>query len=80
MRKLVFEDHEYYHIYNRGVDKRTIFHSPNHFQRFANTIDRILTTGSATPRPKSNQSLALNHDIDILAYCLMPNHYHFLVR
>lgn len=80
MRKLVFEDHECYHIYNRGVDRRTIFHSPNHFQRFVNTIDRILSTGSATPRPVYDQSQALNRHIDILAYCLMPNHYHFLIR
>ena len=80
MRKLVFENHECYHVYNRGVDKRTVFHSPNHYRHFINTINRILTTGSATPRLIYNQSQALNHNIDILAYCLMPNHYHFLVR
>ena len=34
MRNLVFSDREYYHIYNRGTDKRNIFTDEKDFSRF----------------------------------------------
>jgi len=34
MRKVKFVNDEYYHIYNRGVDKRTIFESQEDLDRF----------------------------------------------
>lgn len=80
MRSLPFVTGGYYHLYNRGVDKRKIFLRYGHFQRFLSTVKLILDTGSATPRLMHNQSLALKLKIQILAYCLMPNHYHFLIQ
>lgn len=80
MRPLPFITGGYYHLYNRGVDKRKIFLRYGHYQRFLTTIRSILDTGSATPRPHHNQSLALNSKVQILTYCLMPNHYHFLIQ
>lgn len=80
MRPLPFITGGYYHLYNRGVDKRKIFLRYGHFQRFLTTTKSILDTGSATPRLMQHQGLALKSKIRILAYCLMPNHYHFLVQ
>jgi putative transposase len=80
MRDIPFFNNGYYHLYNRGVDKRKIFLHYNHYKRFIRTMSLILKTGSATERLKSNQSLALKSKVSILAYCLMPNHYHFLVK
>lgn len=80
MRPLPFLTDEYYHVYNRGVDKRKIFLGFGHYRRLCLTIKRILDTGSATPRLISRQGLALKSKIEIIAYCLMPNHYHFLLR
>ncbi len=80
MRPAPFFTNGYYHIYNRGVDKRIIFQRYGHYLRFIATIRSILKTGSATPRLSYNQSLALNTKIDVLCYCLMPNHYHFLIK
>ena len=57
----------YSHVYNRGVDKRPIF---------LNDKDRVKFLGCM-------QELCLNNEIrhaTILAYCLMDNHYHFLVE
>ena len=79
-RKTQFIENGYYHIYNRGVDKRPIFLRFGHYLRFQNTIRSILHTGSATPRLVYNQSLALKNKVIVLAYCLMPNHYHFLIK
>lgn len=80
MRPLQFYTGGYYHLYNRGVDKRKVFLRYGHFQRFLTTVKLILDTGSATPRLRHNQSLALKSKIRIIGYCLMPNHYHFLVQ
>lgn len=80
MRPDPFFTDGYYHIYNRGVDKRMVFQRYGHYLRFLTTIRTILKTGSATQRLSYNQSLALNSKINILSYCFMPNHYHFLVH
>lgn len=63
-RTVYFVANEYYHIYNRGSEKRTIFQSPRDYNNF-------LT------RTKEK---AEKYSIDILAYCLMPNHFHFLLK
>ena len=53
-----------YHVYNRGSEKRTIFQSHRDYTKFL-------------ARTKEN---AKKYAIDILAYCLMPNHFHFLMQ
>ncbi len=80
MRHTPFFTNGYYHLFNRGVDKRKIFLRFGYYLRFLKTVRSILNTGSATPRVISNQGLALKSKIHILAYCLMPNHYHFLIK
>lgn len=40
-RKIKFKNGEYYHIYNRGVDKRQIFTNNNDYIRFINSINRF---------------------------------------
>ena len=54
----------YYHIYNRGVDKAVIFREDENY---------IFVL-----RKMKKYSQAL--DLTMIAYCLMPNHYHFLIR
>ncbi len=85
MRKTSFTEGEFYHVYNRGVDKRDIFSEQYDILRFLqsmkvfNTIEPIGSIyeksffktqfGSLTPRL-----------IEIICYCLNPNHYHFILR
>lgn len=80
MRVTQFFEGGYFHVYNRGVDKRAVFLRYGQYLRFIQTMRLILFTGSATPRFKTNQSLALNRKVRIISYCLMPNHYHFLLQ
>ncbi|MFQ5859043.1 MAG: transposase [Anaerolineae bacterium] len=54
----------YYHLYNRGVGRQSIFLEPGNYE-FA--LRRI-------------KKYAREFDIAVVAYCLMPNHYHLLVR
>lgn len=88
MRKFKFYTGEYYHIYNRGVDKRDIFLSDADYFRFLkemrymNCSNRVSNFKNkhcieAKPRYKGNEGDAL---VGIICYCLMPNHFHFMLR
>lgn len=91
MRKIQFQTGEYYHIYNRGVDKRDIFLDENDFIRFLrsvrefNGIEPIGSLYELDFKRKEAKlpigSLASSERlIEIVSYCLSPNHYHFLIK
>lgn len=78
---------EYYHIFNRGSDKRNIFAQQRDYARFQQAFYYYQFIG---PKPKfSNfskyklRTFKPSQDskrVEILSYCLMPNHFHFLVQ
>ncbi|MDO8569449.1 MAG: hypothetical protein Q7R89_01530 [bacterium] len=90
LRKDPFITGEYYHIYNRGIDKRAIFKSRRDYERFimllylANShdsfrLDNILNNQHKTFR----EVLVFDRGkllVSIGAWCLMTNHFHFLLR
>ena len=90
LRKDPFITGEYYHIYNRGIDKRIIFKSKRDYERFimllylANSnssfrLDDILNK----QRKIFKDILVLDRDnplVSIGAWCLMTNHFHLLIR
>ncbi|MBX3010517.1 MAG: transposase [Caldilineaceae bacterium] len=63
-RKLQFRQGHYYHIYNRGAARAPIFYEPADYTQMLWTLRRYL----------------LRFHVTLVAYCLMPNHYHWLVR
>jgi REP element-mobilizing transposase RayT len=93
MRKEPLVNNEYYHIYNRGVDKRNIFLDKYDFLRFLqgmkefNSVDPI---GSIYRNAfnRRNKKLSdpttklLKEDplVEIVCYCLNPNHYHIILK
>jgi putative transposase len=54
----------WYHVMNRGVGRQRIFATTEHRCKFLEPIEEISSI----------------YDIETHAYCLMDNHYHFLVR
>ena len=46
IRKIPFINNEIYHIYNRGVDKRTIFENNTDYERFIESIIEMNTQDS----------------------------------
>lgn len=80
MRSAQFKTNAYYHVFNRGVDKRIVFPTRSHYLRFITTMRLLMDTGSATKRSVYNQGLALKYKVTLLCYCLMPNHYHMLIQ
>ncbi|MCX6756529.1 MAG: transposase [Candidatus Nomurabacteria bacterium] len=92
LRKDPFITGEYYHLYNRGVDKRDIFKTERDFERFILLLYISNSSSEKTPRLDNliNHSHKSFDEIMILdkgeplvsigAWCLMTNHFHILVR
>lgn len=99
-RKTVFAIGEYYHVYNRGVDKRVIFEDTADFDRFLQSLvefntpepigslyensfrKKLLLGGSTSKLPqeeKGKESESSERLVEIVAYCLNPNHFHLLL-
>ncbi len=87
-RRVQFTEGEYYHIYNRGVDKRIIYTSHSEYVRFMAYLvmmnskqtvraDTFLSYSSRTPRDVL--SYRIEPLVAIGAFCLMPNHFHLLL-
>lgn len=72
---------EYYHIFNRGVDKRQIFDDNKDYSRFLDCLIFFNTENSIEMRsenkiyPSDEERL-----VDIIAYCLNPNHFHLILK
>lgn len=79
-RKTPFVIGEYYHLYNRGVEKRTIFMDTKDYQHFLFLMYVCNTEKSITLRDIKKNFERGEAIVDIGAYCLMPNHFHLLVK
>ena len=94
--KIYVED-SYYHIYNRGVEKRLIFQDEQDYSVFLSYLKTYLLPKdeeelrkrlsdpniSYKEKDKLLKLLRLNNfygEISLLAYCLMPNHFHFFIK
>lgn len=72
-----------YHIYNRGVDKRDIFMDTNDYRHFTRLLQKLLRepqTEEDSVRIPKYRCKNFSQEIDLLAFCLMPNHFHLLIR
>lgn len=106
MQRHIFTTGEYYHVYNRGTERRVIFRSEEDRARFFlcmrefNTIKPIGSIfelqhsrsrtsqtpfGSPTSKKATLSQTAEKQKekeplVKFIAYCLNPNHYHFVVQ
>lgn len=79
-----FVNGQFYHIYNRGVEKRTTFENRSDKNRFLSSMIYYQLEG---PKPKYSNSIkrkfsknSENKVVDIVCFCLMPNHFHILLK
>ncbi|MEX0917512.1 MAG: transposase [Candidatus Paceibacterota bacterium] len=89
-RRTSFAVGEWYHCYNRGTEKRKIFSSRADYLRF--WLLMYISNGTrpvhlSNLKEKSFESIGHKDPIDrgkplveVGAYCLMPNHIHFVVK
>lgn len=89
-RQIDFAVGAYYHIFNRGVDKRDIFEDKNDLLYILDNLILFntdtytgLSNGTQT-RQKAKNTLKNTQDlstlVDIVAYAFLPNHYHLLLK
>ncbi len=60
---MIYQESNYYHVFNRGCNRENIFFSKSDYN--------ILLSKMQKTKDKKN--------IEIIAYCLMHNHYHFFL-
>lgn len=75
----------YYHLYNRGVNKRSIFKDQKDYSTFISYLQFYLSPtpdlqGDSLKVSPSRQPNNYHGEIELLAYCLMPNHFHLMVK
>lgn len=82
-----YVENGYYHIYNRGVEKRTIFQDEQDCKVFLFYIRLYLSPVAeiqkiATTKIRINRFIPLNlsEEVDLISFALMPNHIHLLVK
>ena len=83
----IYKPNSYYHIYNRGVDKRTLFKNTQDYAVFLNYLKEYL---SPLPEKHPQRQIAVNNkdyqcrnycnSVILIAYCLMINHFHLLIK
>lgn len=91
-RAVVFREEHVYHLFNRGVERRPLFLTSRDHERFVSLLEYYRFHDNSK---SYSHYLALSLEerasfrkildkkpiaVDILAYCLMPNHFHILVR
>ena len=91
-RKIPLANGEYYHIFNRGVNKIPIFNNASDYKRV--TLATRYYSSAHTPMRLSRFLKLSNEErasywlkiknlpklISIISYCIMPNHFHFLLK
>lgn len=87
---------EYYHIYNRGNNKQNIFldtrdyarflfliiyfQSPLTFLNISRNIDSYIKKRAFGITNESVSDVVSNRSVELVSFCLMPNHFHLIVK
>ncbi len=90
MRKHPLITNQYYHIYNRGVDKRDIFMDKKDLERFVLSVKEFnISKPTGSLREVEQHKSGVQHLIyakeenplvAIVCYCFNPNHFHFILK
>jgi putative transposase len=90
MRKQALVSNNYYHIFNRGVEKRKIFLNGNDYLRFLESMREFNNVKPIFSLHLHNQlkkkgvvgvgHLQEKELVEIICYCLNPNHFHFILK
>jgi len=91
-RNVVLAENEYYHVFNRGLDRRPTFTDKREYERAVNLIkfyrhkitpmrySQLLDQEAKTRMVILEELFKSDRNVDIICYCLMPNHFHFLLK
>ncbi|MBI2021782.1 transposase [Candidatus Daviesbacteria bacterium] len=93
LRKVVLANNQTYHIFNRAIDRQTIFNTKWEykravetikFYRFANLPFKLSQLLNLPDEDRQHTMRELNQNnerlVDIITFCIMPNHFHFMLK
>jgi len=83
MKSIEFVNYHFYHIYNRGVDKRKIFEEEQDYVRFIHSLFEFNDRYPALPFSqvyKKGRKRERELLVNIICFCLMPNHFHLILE
>lgn len=80
-----FEEESYYHAFSRGIEKKKVFLDLQDYKMFLHYLKIYLEDPKNLliqyPQlPIRLQAKNLKNQITLIAYCLMPNHFHLLMK
>jgi len=93
MARAELSEGEVYHVYNRGIEKRTIFGGDDDRWRFLTLM--VLLQGDSVVDQIGRMVFSVKHRMfdkpvfkevirnrytELVAFCLMPNHFHMILR
>jgi len=92
-RKAPLIKYQIHHVFNRGVNKKPIFHYKRDYQRVVNLINYYkykktplsysrFIAQSESKKEEIFRSLKIKKrkKVELIAFCLMPNHFHLLLK
>ena len=86
-RQAIFANGQFYHVFNRGVEKRTTFIDRRDYNRFVDSLNYYRARDQHIRFSFRGRIEAFNKDIssgpllaEVVSYCLMPNHFHLLLK
>lgn len=92
VRKISLRNGEFYHVFNRGLERRPTFTDKREFSRACNLIkfyrhteipvrySKIIEQPVEIREKMLEELYKSERLVDIICYCLMPNHFHFLLK
>jgi len=75
----MYAEQSYYHVYNRGVNKRLIFRDDEDYAVFMSLLKRYLDPQNISKEKYYRPFISYSDDLKLRAFCLMPNHFHLLI-
>lgn len=86
-RQVVFANDQFYHVFNRGVEKRTTFIDRRDYSRFVDSLNYYRARDQHVRFSFRGRIVTDNKNIfsgplfaEVISYCLMPNHFHLLLK
>lgn len=73
----IYISDQYYHVYNRAVNDQRMFMDDDDYNMFLTIMQRYL--GQEAKDARGRIYASLQDSIELLAFCLMPDHYQLLV-
>jgi REP element-mobilizing transposase RayT len=83
-RDIEFVTDEYYHVFNRSIEKRDIFMDTEDLYFFFKRLSDLnnVNDSDTYKHSRKRDTVEMSEDklVEIVAYCLLPNHFHLLLK